>query len=189
MTLLDSLIHMLQVDQTISGTQLIHLAIDARGNHLGFASKAKVLQKVDTLFSSLIVHHHSTTFKGIVNLGGMERERNQITLAHPAFAIHFHTKCMSCIVDDFQAIPIGNSLNLVHLAGFAITTHGHNGSGFWCNSSLYLFRINTTSFFLNIHKHRTTTVPPNAVSSSHKAIRCGDYFACDAQCLQSSKQW
>ena len=73
-TSFNSCIHLFQIQQTISTTYFVHLAIDTRSYDSRFPRKTEILQIVDTLFSLLIMTNQSTTFNRIVNFGRMKTQ-------------------------------------------------------------------------------------------------------------------
>ena len=75
MARLDAGIDLAQVQQAIGRTQLVHLAVDTRCNHLGLASKAEVLEVVDALLHLLVMHNQCPALDGVIDLGGMETQR------------------------------------------------------------------------------------------------------------------
>ena len=74
MACLDGGIHLSEVEQSVGGAHLVHLGVDAGGDHLGLSREAEVLQVVDAALGPLVVHDHGTALDGVVHLGGMEGE-------------------------------------------------------------------------------------------------------------------
>ena len=74
MACFNSIVNLTEVQDALCCTHLIHLAINTRSNDFGLTGKAEVLQIVNTLLCLFIVHHHCTTFNGIINLCGMKTQ-------------------------------------------------------------------------------------------------------------------
>ena len=188
MTLLDSFINLFQVEQSISRSHFIHFAIDAWSDHRGLARKTEVFQIINAFLSLLIMHHHSASFQRIVDFGGMETERRQIALIQHRLTIHLHSKGMRGVIDDFQVVLVGNSLDTFHITGLPITMHRHDGCGMGCDGCFNLIRVNSTIGRVNVHKDWLATIPPNGMGGGYKAIGCSDDFTRDTQSLQSCQQ-
>ena len=188
MALLDGCIHLLEVQQSVGSTNLVHLAIDTRSHNLGLSGKAKVLEVVDALLGLLVVHHEGSAFEGVIDLGSVEAEGGHVASCQNALAIDLDTKGMGRIVDDLQAILVGDGLDGIHIHRLAVAVHGHNGSGLGRDGGLNLLRVYAAGLLLNIHEHGTTAVPPDAVGGGHKTVGRGDDFARDTERLQGCQQ-
>ena len=145
MTSLDGCIYLLQVQQTIGATHLVHLTVDTRTNHRGLACKTEILQVVDALLGLLIVHDHRTALNGVIYLGGMETQRGDVTSVKDALAVHLHTEGMGGIVNHLQAILVGDILDSLGIAWLAINMHWHDGGGARGDGCLNLARVEIAS--------------------------------------------
>ena len=177
MTRLYGGIHLSQIEQTVGTAHLVHLGVDARGDHFWLSCKTKILQVINTLLGLLVVHHHCAALDGVIDLGGMEREGGHVTCIEDALTIHLHTEGMGGIVDDLQAILVSDVLYLLYLTGFTINMHRHNGCGLRGDSSLNLGWVDVARLSFYIHKNRLDAVPPQGMSGCHKTVRRGDDFA------------
>ena len=188
MAILNGFVHLTKIQQTVSGTHLVHLAVDTRSNHLCFACKTEILQVVDTLLRLFVVHHQSTAFDGIIHFRSMEAQSGHITSRQDAFTVHLHTESMGCIVNHFQSVFIGNPLNTFHVTGLSIYMNGHDCRCFRSNGSFYFIRINVAGCRVNVHKHRLDAIPPNRMGSGNKTVRSGNDLARNAERLQGGYQ-
>ena len=99
---LDGCIDLLEIQQAIGSAHLVHLGVDARGDDLGLAGKAEILEVVDALLGLLVVHDHGASLNGVIDLGGMEREGGHVACIEDALAIDLHTEGMGGIIDDMS---------------------------------------------------------------------------------------
>ena len=135
------------------------------------------------------MHDHGTTFYRIIDLGGMKRERAQVTgiehrhIVTLAFgeclalaSVNFYAKGMGSIVDDLQPVLVGDVLDSVYFTRLAIDMDRHNGCGSRSDGCLYSLRIHTSRCRINVHKNRLNSIPPKSVCSSHKTVWSSYYF-------------
>ena len=188
MASLNGFVYLTKIQQTVSRTHLVHLAVDARSNHLCFTGKTEILQVVDTFLRLFVVHHQSTAFDSIINLSGMETQGGHVASLQDTFTVHLHTESMGGIVNHFQTIFIGYLLNTFHVTGLSIDMDGHNCRCFRSDGGFYFIWINVTSCWINIHKYRLDAVPPKGMGGGYETIRSGYDFACNTECLQGSDQ-
>ena len=145
--------------------------------------------------------NQGTALNGIIHLGGMKAQRAHVASVQDAsqtlaivclqailFRWDFHTKGMGCIVDDLQAILVGDVLNCLGVAWFAIDMHRHYRRCPWRNGSLNLVWIHIACSRVNVNKHWLATVPPDTMRGCHEAIRCRYHLASDTERLQSCHQ-
>ena len=185
----DSGIYIAQAEEAVGGADFVHLAVDTGSHHLGLAREAEVLEVVDALLHGCIVADEGAAFHGVVGLGGVEREGADIACLEDAFSIHAHAEGMGGIVDDFEAVFIGNGLNTLGIAGGAIDMHGHDGGGARGDGRLYLVGVEVARDGVDIHEDGFDTIPPDGVGGGHEAVGGGDDLACDAESLQSGDEW
>ena len=188
MTGLDGLVDLTQVQQAVGRPHLVHLAVDAWCDDLGLAGKAEVLEVVDALLGLGIVHHQRAALDGVEHLGGMEAERAHVALVEDAAAVDLDTEGMGGVIDDTQAILVGNGLDLGGAARLAVDVHGHDGSGLGRDGGLDAVGVDAAGGGIDVDKHGPDAVPPDGVGGGDKAIGRGDDFAADAQCLQGGDQ-
>ena len=181
---LDAIIHMLQVQQAEGGPHLVHLAVDAGCYDLGLTVKAEVLEVVDALLHFLVVHDKRAALDGVIDLGGMETQGGHVALVEDALAIDLNAKGMGGVIDDAQAILVGNGLNLGGAAGLAIDVHGHDGRGARGDGGLDAVGIDASCRRVNIDEHRLDAVPPDRMGGGDKAVGRGDDLAADVERLQ-----
>ena len=95
---------------------------------------------------------------------------------------------MSRIIEQLEAIGVGNTFEFLHLAGIAIDMHGHNGRGTWSNKRFHLGRVKGKCIRLNVAEHWRAVVPVNCVCGGDKGEWRRYDFACYAQCLHPNLQ-
>ncbi len=88
----DGLVDLLQVEQAIGRTDLVHLAVDAGGNYLGLTLEAEILEVVDALLHLGIAHDERSALDGVEHLGGMETQRGHVALLEDALAVDLDAK-------------------------------------------------------------------------------------------------
>ena len=67
-----SIIYLAEIEESVCCTHLIYLGINTGANNCYFTCKAKVFEIVNTLLGLFVMHHHCTTFYGIIDLCRME---------------------------------------------------------------------------------------------------------------------
>lgn len=184
----DGGIHIAKAEQAVGGADFIHLAVDAGGYHLRLIRKAEVLEVVDALLHGGIVADEGAAFHGVIGFGGVEGERTDIACVENALAIHAHAEGMGGIVDDLEAVFIGNGLDAPGIARGAIDMHGHDGGGARGDGGLYFIGIEIARDGVDIHEDGFDAIPPDGVGGGHEAVRGGDDLACNAESLQSGDE-
>lgn len=97
----DSVIDLFQVQETVGGSDFVHLAVDARGDDRCFACKAEVLEIVDTLFGRFVMTDEGAAFDRVVDLGGVETERTHVAGFQNGFTVLLDAEGMGGVVDNF----------------------------------------------------------------------------------------
>lgn len=101
LALRDSVVHLLQIQKAVGGSDLVHLAVDARGDDRCFACKAEVLEIVDTLFGRFVMTDEGAAFDRVVDLGGVETERTHVAGFQNGFTVLLDAEGMGGVVDNF----------------------------------------------------------------------------------------
>ena len=185
MPCLDSRIHLLEIQQPISRSDLVHLAVDTRADDLRLTGKSKVLEIVNAFFRLGVMHNHGSTFDSIENLGRMETEGGKISSVQNTLAVYLNTKGMCRIINNLQAILVGNLLNPLCIARFPIDMHRHDGTGLRSNGCLYPVRINVSRGRIDIDENRLAIVPPNGMRCRHETVGCRNHLSSNPKRLQS----
>ena len=189
MASLDAGIHLLQVQQAIGGTHLVHLSVNAWRHDLRLASETKVLKEVDALLHLLVMHDERSALDGVIDLGGMETQGGHVALIEDALAVHLDAKGMGGVIDDAQAIFVGNRLNLSGSAGLSIDVNGHDRRCARGDGRLDAIRIDAARCRVDIYKYRLDAIPPNGMGGGDKAVRRGNDLATDVKRLQRRNEW
>ena len=189
MTGLNAGIHMLQVQQAESSTHLVHFAVDARSHNLGLAIKAEILEVVDALLHLLVVHDKRTALDGVIDLGGMETQCGHVALVEDALAIDFDAKSVGRVVDDAQAVLVGNRLDFSSSAGLTIDMHRHDGRCARSDGRLDAIGVDAARRRVDIDKHGLDAIPPDGMGGGYKTIGGGDDLAADVERLQRRDEW
>ena len=100
-----------------------------------------------------------------------------------AFSLVFHTKSMSGIIDDFEAVGVGDPFNVLHVAGISITVHGQDGRGLRGNCRLNFVRVQIAGRWVDVDKNRLDPVPHQGMRGGDEGVWGGDDFARDPQGL------
>ena len=91
---------------------------------------------------------------------------------------------MSCIVDDAQAILVGDGLYLAGSARFAIDMHRQDGRCARRDGRLDAVGVDASRSWIDIDKDGLDAVPPQRMGGGHKAVGRGDDLAADVEGLQ-----
>ena len=188
MARLDSGIDLTQVEQAEGSTHLVHLAVDAGCDDLGLAGEAEVLEVIDAFFGLLVVNDQGTALGSAEDLGGMETERGHVALAEDALAVDLDAESVGGIVDDAQAVLVGDVLNLTGSAGLTIDVDGHDGSGARRDGCLDAVGVDVTCCHIDVDEHGLNAVPPQRVGRCHEAVGRGDDLAADVEGLKGGNE-
>nr|GFD60259.1 hypothetical protein [Tanacetum cinerariifolium] len=80
-----------------------------------FIGKAEVFQVINALLGLAVVADDRAAFEGVEDLGGVKAEHRQITVIQHAGAIVLNTECVGSVIDDLQAVGVGDFLNGIDL--------------------------------------------------------------------------
>lgn len=181
-------IHLLEIQETVGAAHLVHLGVYAGADDGGLSGEAEVLQVVYALLGGFVVHYHGPALDGVVDLGGVEAERAQVAPVEDGASFDFYSKGVGGIVDDLQAVAVGDLLYATDVAGIAIDVDGHYGRGLRGDGGLYPFRVEVAGFWVDVDEDGLAAVPPDAVGGGDKGVRRGDDLAGDAQRLEGGEQ-
>ena len=180
----DGVVHVLQVDESDRRADLVHLAVDARGYHRGLPGEAEVFEIVYPLLRLLVVHDERSALDGVVDLGGVEAQGGHVARVEYRFAVHLDAEGVRRVIYHLEPVLVGYLLYALHVAGFAVAVHGHDGGGLRGDGRLYPVGVHATVGWVDVHEHRLDAVPPYRVRRRHEAERGRDDLAGDAQRLQ-----
>ena len=180
----DGVVHVLQVDEPDRRADLVHLAVDARGDHRGLTGEAEVLEIVYPLLRLLVVHDERPALDGVVHLGGVEAQGGHVARVEYRFAVHLDAEGVSGVIYHLEPILVGYLLYALHVAGLAVAVHGHDGGGLRGDGRLYPVGVHAAVGWVDVHEHGLDAVPPYRVRRRHEAERGRDDLAGDAQRLQ-----
>ena len=119
----------------------------------------------------------------------METQSGHVALGEYALAVHLDAKGMCGIINDAQAVLVGNCLNFSSSAGLSIHVHGHDGRCARRDGSLDTIGIDAARRRVDIDKYGLNAVPPNGMGGGNKAVGCGDDLATDVKRLQRRDEW
>jgi len=185
---LDGGIDLPQVEQPVGGPHLVHLAVDAGSDDLGLAGEAEVLEVVNALLGLGVMDDERAALGGAEDLGAVETQRGHVALAEDALAVDLDAEGVGGIVDDAQAVLVGNVLNLTCAARLAIHVHGQDGRRARRDGRLDAVGVDATRGRVDVDKHGPDAVPPQRVGRGHKAVGRGDDLTADVQRLQRGDQ-
>ena len=180
----DCVVHMPEVDEPHGRADLVHLAVDAGGNHGGLSSEAEVLEVVDALLGLLIVHDECAALHGVVHLGGMEAQRGHVARIEYRFPIHLYAEGVRRVVYHLEPVLVGDLLDALHVAGLAVAVNGHDGRGLRRYGGLDLVGIHAAVRGVDVHEHGLYAVPPDRVGGGDEAERRSDDLAGYPESLQ-----
>lgn len=160
----------LELAKAISGTDLVHLAVDARADDLSLAGEAEVLQEVYTLLGLCVLHHHRAALYGVEHLGGVEAEGGHVAGIENAFAVHLDPECVGRVIDDPETIFVGDGLYGLGVAGLAVDVDRHDGGGTGGDGCLDAVRVDVAGRGVDVHEHGSGAVPPDGVGRGHETI-------------------
>ena len=184
----DGLVDLLQVEQAIGRTDLVHLAVDAGGNNFGLTLEAEVLEVVDALLHLGIAHDERSALDGVEHLGCMETQRGHVALLEDALAVNLDAKGVGSVVDDAQAVLVGDVLDFAGAARLAIDVHRHDGRGARRDGGFDAVRVDASRGGVDVDKDRLDAVPPQRMGGCNETVGRGDDLARDVERLQRRDQ-
>ncbi|MCY1347163.1 hypothetical protein D9M69_332690 [compost metagenome] len=181
-------IQMLELEEAEGGLHLVHLAVDAGGDHRHLVSEAEVLQVIDALLDLRIRADDGSALEGVEHLRCVKAQDRQVPAAQDADAILTHAERVGGVIDDLETVGVGHSLNPFHIAGNAVAVHGHDRGGGRCDGFLDPCGVQIAGNRIDIDEHGLETVPQHRVRGRHEGIRGGDHLAGDPQGLEGRHQ-
>ena len=130
------------------------------------------------------MHDERTALDGVIDLCSMETQCGHVALGEYALTVHLDAKGVCGVVDDAQAVFVGNRLNFSSSTGLAIHVHGHDSGCARRNGSLNTIGIDAARCGVDIDEYGLNAVPPDGMGGSDKAVGRGDDLAADVECLQ-----
>lgn len=181
---LDGLVNLTEVEESVGGAYLVHLGVDAGSNDLGLSGKAEVLEVIDASFGLLVVHDHGTALDGIIDLGGVEGKGGHVAGIEQRYTVLFDTESVGSIVDDAEAIFVGDILNSLGVAWLAIDMYGHDGSSARGDGGFNLVGVEAAGGPVDVDEYGFDAVPPQCVGGGDETIGGGDDLAADMEGLK-----
>ena len=114
----------------------------------------------------------------------MKTQRGEISIFKYGFAVYFHPKGMSRIIDDLQTILVGYLLYADNIAWLTIAVNRHDGSSPRRDGRLYTVRIHATVRGVDIDKDGLDAIPPYTMGRCDKTIGGRYHLSTYTQCLQ-----
>ena len=117
----DLTVQVAQVAHTHRSAELVHLGVSAHVLHALRARDAEVLPLVEQRVETLVLEADRAALDGVEHLGCVEAEHGGVAEGRGGAplavgALPFHAKCVGRIVDDLQAMPVGDFLDGAHIA-------------------------------------------------------------------------
>ncbi len=91
---------------------------------------------------------------------------------------------MRGVINDLQAVLVGNLLDRLRVAGLAVAVHRHDRRCLGRYRRLDLIGVEAAVCRVNVHEHRLDAVPPQGVCRGHEAVGGRYHLACDAKGLE-----
>ena len=182
-------IDMLQLQQAERGVDLTHLAVDARRHHRDFVHDAEVLELVDVALGLGVGADDGPALERVEDLGGMKAQAGQIAVAqHARSAGLAHAEGVGGVIDDLQAVPVGDGLDGRDIARVAVAMHRHDRGGLRRDGRLDPGRVHVERGGVDIDEHGRDAVPQQGVRGGHEGVGRGDDFARHTGLLQRRHQ-
>ena len=134
------------------------------------------------------MNDQGTALGGAEDLGAMETERGHVALVEDALAVDLDAESVGGVVDDAQAVLVGDVLNLTGAAGLAIDVDGHDGGGARRDGSLDAVGVDATRGHVDVDEHGLDAVPPQGVGGGNEAVGGGDDLAADVEGLKGGDE-
>src|SRR5690242_8769202 len=87
------------------------------------------------------------------SLGGLERERTEVTDCACAATVPFRAVGMRTVLNHDQVIRFGKCHDRVHICHVRAKMHGNDRSCFWRDGSLCRFWVEAVIVWVNIYDH------------------------------------
>lgn len=118
-------IQFFETQEPHQGLQFIHLGVGADGGTFGFAVDGKIAEFKKLFLQGGIFEYQQAAFGGVEELGGVEGKHGDVASVHK----RRNAKGMGGVVDDFDSVFVGKTLESSDIAGIAIDVDGDDGPG------------------------------------------------------------
>lgn len=102
----EHVVDVLKLQQAEGGLHLVHLAVDAGGDHAGFAIKAEVFQVVDMALGLGVGSDDGAALDGVEHLGAVEAEHRKVAVVENAASVALDAEGVGGVVDDLEVFKL-----------------------------------------------------------------------------------
>src|SRR5450631_1511168 len=155
----DRLIDSLELQKTKRCVEFAHLAVDARRDNRDFVDKSEVLEVVDSLPGLLVGADDGAAFECCEYLRSMEAEHRQVSMIEDAAAVTLYTEGVRSIVNDLEAVVVGDGFDAFHVTWMSVAMYGHDGRGLRRDRSFDPSRVQIQGVRVDVDEHRLDAVP------------------------------
>ena len=168
---------MAQVAYAHGGAELVHLSVAANVLHVLRTHNAEVLPLVQKLIEARILEADGAALNGVEHFGCVETEHGGVAERGNGRPCAFNAEGVGRVIDDFEAVPVGDLLNRVHVTEVSVHVHGYDGAGARGNEILDRRGVEGVIVGLDVGEHGRQALAHNGVGSGGEGERRGDDLA------------
>ncbi len=106
----------------------------------------------------VVVGYQHAAFAGVDMLVIVEAKAADVAYRADRFAFVMHARCLGCVLDDFEAVLLGQRHDRVHVAGLAENMHQHDGLSARRNDLGDGGGTDVKAIFIDVGKNRDAAV-------------------------------
>ena len=148
-----------QIGDTHGGMDLGHLAVEPVFDDVGVILETEEPDAAEFGVQLLVEREYAAAFRRIQHLGGMETGAGHVAAFHDAAAFVPDSHRVGGVVDDGDAVPFGNGIDGLYLAGVSEDMYRHDGHGVAGDLLLDLFRVDVERLRIDVDKDRCAVLP------------------------------
>ena len=179
---------MLELYEAHGRAELVHLAVDAGGDHAGLAGVAEVLQPVDAALGLRVLADERPALERVEHLGGVEAQHREVAVVQDAAVAHLDAEGVRGVVDDLQVVGVGDLLDAAHVARMPVAVHGEDGRRLRRDGRRDPVGVQVQGVRVDVDEDRPDPVPDQAVRGRDEGVRRRDDVTRDAELLQRAHQ-
>ncbi len=160
---------------------LVELGVDTHALDALGIDDAEVDHAPDALGELVVFGDDRPAFDGVEQLGGVEADGGDVAPLQHGAAFVEGAKGMGTVIDDLQAVAIGDLLQPTDIAGVAEHVGGDDGRGIGLDGCFDVGRIQVPGLRVDVGEDRPDPLPVQGAGGGDEAEGCGDGAAGQAQ--------
>lgn len=164
--------HSFEAQETHERLELVHLGVGANGRAFGFTVDGEVAEFEETFLKRGIAEDKQSPFCRMEKLGRVEGEHGDIARGREGR----DAESMGGVVDDFDAVLVGEALEAGDIAGIAVDVDGNDGTGARSDGAFGGFRRKAKRVGIDVGEDGRGSGTDDGVGGGNERERSGDDF-------------